>query len=92
MNLKQALLLPLILLFIAACQDKPKKDTTVADNRKKDSLAQIEKAKEAEKMRDLSAADITLNTDLAYEQHTLEETYPYKDTTREFQMDKIKGQ
>ena len=49
MNLKQALLLPLILLFIAACQDKPKKDTTVADNRKKDSLAKIEKAKEAEK-------------------------------------------
>lgn len=36
------------------------------------------------------ANDIILEKDLLYDQHTLEDVYPYKDTTRVFQWDKIK--
>lgn len=34
--------------------------------------------------------EIILEKELAYDKHTLEDTYPYKDTTRSFQFDKIK--
>ncbi|MCD7975726.1 MAG: L,D-transpeptidase [Tannerellaceae bacterium] len=34
--------------------------------------------------------DITLEKEFLYDQHTLEDVYPYKDTTRKFQWDKVK--
>lgn len=34
--------------------------------------------------------DIRIETELLYDQHTLADTYPYKDTTRQFQWDKIR--
>lgn len=34
--------------------------------------------------------DIEIEKDLLYDQHTLTDTYPYKDTTREFQWDKMR--
>lgn len=34
--------------------------------------------------------DIVLSKDLLYDQHTLEDVYPYKDTVRIFQWDKVK--
>lgn len=37
----------------------------------------------------LTAAHITLTKDLLYDQHTLEDTYPYKDTVRSFKWDVI---
>lgn len=38
----------------------------------------------------VTAEDITLEKDLTYDKYTLEDEYPYKDTTRCFQWDKIK--
>lgn len=38
----------------------------------------------------LTADQIEISKDLLYDQYTLEDTYPYKDTTRQFQWDKIK--
>ena len=38
----------------------------------------------------LTAEQIEISKDLLYDQYTLEDTYPYKDTTRQFQWDKIK--
>ena len=38
----------------------------------------------------LTAEQIQITKDLLYDQYTLEDTYPYKDTTRQFQWDKIK--
>ncbi|MFD2968959.1 L,D-transpeptidase [Sphingobacterium bambusae] len=61
-----------------------------AEQRRLDSLETIKKAEEEAKKKPKTAADIKLSTDLAYNKHTLEETYPYKDTTRIFQMEKIK--
>lgn len=34
--------------------------------------------------------DIEIEKDLLYDQHTLADTYPYKDTTRQFQWDKMR--
>lgn len=36
------------------------------------------------KEKQLTAADISLTKELLYDQHTLEDTYPYKDTVRSF--------
>lgn len=36
------------------------------------------------------AEDIRIETELLYDQHTLADTYPYKDTTRQFQWHKIR--
>ncbi|MFV0539019.1 MAG: L,D-transpeptidase [Dysgonomonas sp.] len=38
----------------------------------------------------ISAEDIKIKKELLYDQYTLEDSYPYKDTTRSFQWDKIK--
>lgn len=38
----------------------------------------------------LTGEQIQLTKDLLYDKYTLEDTYPYKDTTRQFQWDKIK--
>ena len=35
--------------------------------------------------------EIVIEKELLYDQHTLADTYPYKDTTREFQWDKIRA-
>ena len=40
----------------------------------------------------LTAEQIQITKDLLYDQYTLDDTYPYKDTTRQFQWDKIKLQ
>lgn len=38
----------------------------------------------------LTADDVTLIKELLYDQHTLEDTYPYKDTVRSFKWDEIR--
>ncbi len=38
----------------------------------------------------LTADDVTLIKELFYDQHTLEDTYPYKDTVRSFKWDEIR--
>lgn len=38
----------------------------------------------------IKAEDIQIKKDLLYDQYTLEDTYPYRDTTRSFQWEKIK--
>jgi hypothetical protein len=46
--------------------------------------------KQEEKPKVLTAADIIIKKELLYNKYTLEDSYPYKDTTRGFQWDKIK--
>lgn len=61
-----------------------------AEQRRLDSLETIKKAEEEAKKKPKTAADIKLSKDLTYDKHTLEENYPYKDTSRVFQLEKIK--
>ena len=57
------------------------------DSLSQDTITQSE-VKPVEKK--LTAEQIQITKDLLYDQYTLEDTYPYKDTTRQFQWDKIK--
>lgn len=41
-------------------------------------------------VKDFTSDDIEIVKELLYDKYTLEDTYPYKDTTRSFQWDKIK--
>lgn len=41
-------------------------------------------------IKKITAEDIHISKELLYDKYTLEDTYPYKDTTRNFQWDKIK--
>lgn len=50
----------------------------------------LEQTPPEEKPKAISAEQIEIVKDLLYDKYTLEDTYPYKDTTRSFQWDKIK--
>ena len=43
-----------------------------------------------EEIKELTAKDITLNKDIKFEKYLLDDEYPYNDTVRSFQWDKIK--
>src|SRR5690606_13695256 len=72
-----------------SCKDKTVDDSFV-NTKVQDSINEVKKAKEMEQSRPLTAQDIILTKELAYDTYTLEDTYPYKDTIRVFQWDKIK--
>lgn len=61
-------------------------------NKQTDSLAQDTLTQPEVKPVDkkLTAEQIQITKDLLYDQYTLDDIYPYKDTTRQFQWDKIK--
>ncbi len=74
-----------ILLFIVvvsiACSQKPETEPIPA---RTDSIAEIAP-------KTISGEDIKIKKELLYDQYTLEDSYPYKDTTRSFQWEKIKS-
>lgn len=72
-----------------SCKDKTVDDSFV-NTKVQDSINEVKKAKEMEQSRPRTAQDIILSKELAYDTYTLEDTYPYKDTIRVFQWDKIK--
>lgn len=55
-------------------------------------LQETQKTEETILIRLKTAEDIVLEKELIYDKYTLEDTYPYKDTTRVFQWNKIKKQ
>ncbi|MFC3199665.1 L,D-transpeptidase [Parapedobacter deserti] len=77
-------------LFFFSCKEKTADPHGDAVKRRADSLQQVRKAEEAAQKRLRTAADITLTKNLAFDNYTLEDEYPYKDTIRIFQWDTIK--
>ncbi|MFD2744079.1 MULTISPECIES: L,D-transpeptidase [Sphingobacterium] len=79
-------------ILTSSCQQNTSDKKTVSDTEKRtaDSLAKVKAAEEEVRKKPLTASDINLTKDLEYDKHTLEDEYPYKDTTRIFQWDKIK--
>jgi len=76
----------LFLLIGTACTQKTKTGSANgSEGLGSDSLV-VEEEKEPEFTRDM----IVIKKDFQYDQHTLEDSYPYKDTTRMFQWEKIK--
>ncbi len=77
----------LILIGVLSCKNdvSDTNNTSLAH----DSLKKPEKEIKIEKKL-ITAADIVLKKELGYDKYTLEDQYPYKDTTRVFQWEKIK--
>lgn len=76
-----------LLFAFAACQDKGGVGTTdpLSVN---DSLSLVNES--IELIEDSTLEEITIEKDILYDKYTLEDEYPYKDTTRMFQWDKIR--
>ncbi len=72
-----------------SCKDKPI-DELLVDTKAQDSIIEAKKVEEIEKNRPRTKDDIVLKKELTFDKYILEDTYPYKDTTRVFQWDKIK--
>jgi len=91
---KNILLYPIFISFLfISCQQGQQKSNKEEDRKDKttDLIAAIKKKeKEAAKAKPKSAADIEIIKELQYDKYTLADTYPYKDTVRQFQWDKIK--
>jgi len=81
--------LVLSLIFLLAGCQQGKKDIakTQPPNRQQKKEAPEKLNKKAELITD---EDIIIKKELQYKKYTLEDTYPYKDTTRTFQWNKIK--
>lgn len=75
----------LSLFCFIACTEKSKEDKYY-DQIAKDSVL-IEKARS---LVGIKPEDIVIEKELLYDKYTLDDTYPYRDTTRSFQWDKIK--
>ena len=89
MRLKPSLTTLVLLLSIYACSPRGNQgDGTTSVN---DTFpVPVEVPEETPKL--LTASDIDLKQELIYDEHTLEDIYPYKDTTRMFKWDRIRAQ
>ena len=81
------LVLSLIFLLAGCQQDKKDIAKTQPPNRQQKKVAPEKLNKKPELITD---EDIIIKKELQYKKYTLEDTYPYKDTTRTFQWSKIK--
>ena len=83
--MKKTAILPVFcLILLSFCTGKT--DKPITDGQPAPDSATVEVAE----IIDTVPKEIIIEKELLYDQHTLEDTYPYKDTTREFQWEKIK--
>ncbi|MBB4038282.1 hypothetical protein GGR21_004214 [Dysgonomonas hofstadii] len=84
MKIKIATTLLLCIYLICAC-------TTETKQQEIPTSSPVDSTKtEKEEIKELTAGDIEISKEFLYDKYTLEDSYPYKDTTRVFQWDKIK--
>ena len=81
-NISVSLLFLLFLSFSCSSRNENKEngETVLEQIFQKDTIEEVKPKK----------IEIVIEKDLAYDKYTLEDVYPYKDTTRRFQWDKIK--
>ena len=79
----------LSMLFLLPGCRQDKKNTTKT-NQQTEQRKPTPPKEQVEKKKVFTAEDIILKKELLYNKYTLEDSYPYKDTTRGFQWDKIK--
>lgn len=83
--MKRAVIFPVFCL-VALSYCTTKADKSVSDELSVPDSTVTEVAEEVE----AAPKEIIIEKELLYDQHTLADSYPYKDTTREFQWDKIR--
>lgn len=81
-----------VCILLSSCKDQKKTNPAFVDTKEQDSIKKVKKAEEIDKERPRTSDDIILKKELTYDQYTLEDSYPYKDTVRVFQWEKIKEQ
>ena len=88
----KAVSVSLVLTFLVAFSDCTRKPSSGnEDDLRDDSIGMKDSTKvEEPKVVDLTPKDLSIEKKLLYDKYTLEDTYPYRDTTREFQWDKIR--
>jgi len=86
--MKKTLVLLLITLFALSFCTRKSDNALTDNNTANDSI--IAEEPEAAEVDTVTPEEIEIGKELLYDQHTLEDTYPYKDTTRSFQWDKMK--
>lgn len=84
------LILFLCVSLLLSCKEEPTQNNSGTPVSEKDSLQETQKIEEPKPIRLRTADDIVLDKELTFDKYTLEDVYPYKDTTRVFQWDKIK--
>ena len=87
---------PALSLLLISCNGGRAAREAAARQAAADSIAAreafVRDSIEAERKRPLTAADITVERELLFEDYTLEDTYPYKDTVRVIKWDKIRAE
>lgn len=85
----KSLLLPILLtlVFSSSCSSGPQKEPEKAVNSPYHTLEY--RGSEEQTVPRTEPVNIVIEKDLAYDKYTLDDTYPYKDTVREFQWKKI---
>ena len=81
------ILLLLCLSSLSFCTTKPREPQGPGSPRQNIPIAETTPEPEAPP----PLIETIIEKELLYDQHTLTDTYPYKDTTREFQWDKIRA-
>ena len=83
--MKKTAILPVFcLILLSFCTGKT--DKPITDGQPAPDSATVE----VTEIIDTVPKEIIIEKELLYDQHTQEDTYPYKDTTREFQWEKMK--
>lgn len=77
-----------VLLFFA-CSDRARQNNTEG-NTMSATVNEDTVIAEEPVIRDILPSDINLTKELLYDKYTLDDTYPYKDTTRVFQWEEMK--
>lgn len=88
MTLTKGLALFPILFLLTVCSCTGKKESSSEPSAQDSTEVKKEEKKDIRKK--LTADDITIKKEFTYDKYTLEDSYPYKDTTRIFQWNKIK--
>lgn len=78
-----------ILGILSSCTPHAGDKQTADTQQQTDSIALQDTVAETI-VAEIKLEDISINKELLYDKYTLEDTYPYEDTTRSFQWEKIK--
>ena len=88
--------LALSLLALSCQSGRKEAELRALEEAKADSIAKreafVKDSIEAERNRPLTAADISVERELLFDEYTLDDSYPYKDTIRVIKWDKIKAE
>lgn len=87
---KSPLFYLIALLFITACNNNTTNEAINNDELTSEADSTLQLTEEPVKPKILTHSDIILEKDIQYEEYLLEDEYPFEDTIRIFQWDKIK--